>query len=84
MLSSRGSNFPILQKIYSGRLGVNGRVAFSEGVVLAMQRHDVEDNPVSPDELAARFCASNRSANEFQDPGSMLRGARHMVSVPLG
>lgn len=58
--------------------------AFSEGIVLAMQRHDVEDKPVSPDELAARFCASNRSANEFRDSGSVLRGARHMVRVPLG
>ena len=49
-----------------------------------MQRHDIEDKPISPDELASRFCASNRAANEFRDPGSVLRGARHMVSVPLG
>jgi hypothetical protein len=49
-----------------------------------MQRHDIEDKPISPDELASRFCASSRSANEFRDPGSVLRGARHMVSAPLG
>lgn len=58
--------------------------AFIEGIVLALQRHDVEDKPVSPEELAARFCASNRSANEFRDPSSVLRGARHMVSLPFG
>lgn len=56
----------------------------SECIIVAMQRHDIEDKPISPDELASRFCASNRSANEFRDPGSVLRGARHMVSAPLG
>lgn len=57
--------------------------AFSEGIIVAMQRHDIEDKPISPDDLASRFCSSNRSANEFRDPGSVLRGARHMVRAPL-
>lgn len=46
-----------------------------------LQRHDVEDESYSPDDLATRFCAADRAANEFRDPASVLRGARHMVSV---
>jgi len=41
---------------------------FSKEFVLSMQRHDVEDKLVSGDDLEARFCASNRSTNEFRTP----------------
>jgi hypothetical protein len=44
-----------------------------------MQKHDVEDEALSLDDLAARFCATNKSFKEFRDPGSVLRAARHMV-----
>lgn len=79
-MSHQGIPFPLKGEF----LNVLQQEALSEDVVLAVQRHDVEDKPVSPDELAARFCASNRAANEFRDPGSVLRGARHMVSASLG
>lgn len=53
--------------------------AFSNRIIIGIQRHDVEDKPISPEELAARFCSTNRPANEFWDVRSVLRGARHMV-----
>lgn len=49
--------------------------------MIFLQRHDVEDETFSPEELAARFCAANRSANEFRDTNSVIKGARHMVGV---
>lgn len=43
-----------------------------------LQRHEVEDDALAPLEVASRHLGS-----EFRDPISVLKGARHMVSLLL-
>lgn len=82
---SRRSLYSICRKAGLGAVAKEFGLApdlFGENLQATYKRHDIEDKPISPDELASRFFAS-RSANEFRDPGSVLRGARHMVAVEI-